>query len=511
MGHPAHARAHNHAAASAGYARRCPETTALYQAVAEHWPGFRERVESLGGLPRFVTEEFDAYLGCGILERGCLHLSCRQCGHSQLVAFSCKKRGFCPSCTARRMSDVAVHLEESVLPRVPVRHWICSLPWGVRALLGYDRKLCAEVTSAFATELSRSLQRRAKRALSLDSVRDAHTGLVVAVQRTDSALRLNVHFHVLALDGAYVRDAHSGELVFESLDTPTRAESADVAARTAERIARIFDKHSRSLDPEMTDSEPHALELDEPGLSACYDAAARGIDVTGTRAGQPTLRLVVSQDPPALTDDALDEPVANVRGVNLYAKQRVDGRDRKQLERLCRYVTRPPVAEDRLERRADGRFELAFKSVWKDGTRALVLEGQDLIARLVAAVPPPRFHLVRYFGVLSSHSSRRSEVVPTPPDDPTTHAPPAAPGDQLELPTDEALPAARKRWGWLLKHVFQADVDTCARCGGPMRWLEVATSSDATARLMADHGLGPRPPPSIEVRLGPEQLAFWFI
>jgi hypothetical protein len=50
------------------------------------------------------------------------------------------------------------------------------------------------------------------------------------------------------------------------------------------------------------------------------------------------------------------EPVATVRGVNLYAKQRVDGRDRKQLERLCRYVTRPPVAEDRLERRADGRW-----------------------------------------------------------------------------------------------------------------------------------------------------------
>ncbi len=41
--------------------------------------------------------------------------------------------------------DTAVHLEQSVLPRVPIRHWICSLPWGLRALLGYDRKLCAEV------------------------------------------------------------------------------------------------------------------------------------------------------------------------------------------------------------------------------------------------------------------------------------------------------------------------------------------------------------------------------
>jgi hypothetical protein len=62
-----------------------------------------------------------------------------------------------------------------------------------------------------------------------------------------------------------VRPQSAGELVFESLDTPTCAETADIAARTAERIALIFDKHGRSLDPEMTDSEPHALQLDEPG------------------------------------------------------------------------------------------------------------------------------------------------------------------------------------------------------------------------------------------------------
>ncbi|MBK7583371.1 MAG: transposase [Myxococcales bacterium] len=61
-------------------------------------------------------------------------------------------------------------------------------------------------------------------------------------------------------------------------------------------------------------------------------------------------------------------------------------------------ITRPPIAQDRLERRQDGRLELIFKKVWRDGTRALVLEPHDLIARLVAAVPPPRFHMLRYFG-----------------------------------------------------------------------------------------------------------------
>jgi hypothetical protein len=45
-----------------------------------------------GGFPKFVVTEFEEYLNCGILEKGCMHLECRSCGFSQLVAFSCKRR-----------------------------------------------------------------------------------------------------------------------------------------------------------------------------------------------------------------------------------------------------------------------------------------------------------------------------------------------------------------------------------------------------------------------------------
>ncbi len=156
MGHPAHALA----AVDRSRFRHRPEDTVLYQAVAAHWPAFHERAASQGGLPKFVVKEFEEYLDCGRLDRGCLRLECRECGYSELVAFSCKQRGFCPSCIGRRMAETAVHLEERVLPRVPIRHWICSLPWGLRALLGYDRKLCAEVVSGFMKEVDRSLRRR---------------------------------------------------------------------------------------------------------------------------------------------------------------------------------------------------------------------------------------------------------------------------------------------------------------------------------------------------------------
>ena len=86
-------------------------------------------------------------------------------------------------------------------------------------LLGYDRQLCADVLEAFVVELSRALRRRAKKALGLPAKTRAHTGAVSVVQRGDSALRLNVHFHVLVLDGVYVRDA-DGALVFVRADAP---------------------------------------------------------------------------------------------------------------------------------------------------------------------------------------------------------------------------------------------------------------------------------------------------
>ncbi|MBK7583062.1 MAG: transposase [Myxococcales bacterium] len=338
------------------------------------------------------------------------------------------------------------------------------------------------------------------------------------MQRTDSALRLNVHFHALVLDGVYVHADGDprAPLEFRELDAPTHADVAQVAARTAARIESILKAHGRSLDPELGEQELPELCFDEPGLAACYAAAAQGIGVSGERAGKPLLRLVVPAELPerSRAADATDAPIAEVRGINLHAAQVIDGRDRRRVERLAKYITRPPIAQDRLERRQDGRLELIFKKVWRDGTRALVLEPHDLIARLVAAVPPPRFHMLRYFGVLSSHSSRRALVVPKPPVDAACHKPPPARGDQLELlgEKDDA-PVGRKRWAWLLAHVFAADVETCPRCSGPMRWAEVATSRAAITRLIAEHedGLGSRAPPTARVPVRvPEQLGMGF-
>jgi ribosomal protein S27E len=90
-----------------GYARHRPEATLLYQLVERHYPAFREmRAEAGRPLPDYVEQEFDAYLKYGRLEEDFLRLRCEDCHAEKLVVFSCKKRGFCPSCAARRLAQL---------------------------------------------------------------------------------------------------------------------------------------------------------------------------------------------------------------------------------------------------------------------------------------------------------------------------------------------------------------------------------------------------------------------
>jgi hypothetical protein len=81
-------------------------------------------------------------------------------------------------------------------------------------------------------------------------------------------------------------------------------------------------------------------------------------------------------------------------GFNVHAGARIDGRDRPRVERVCRYLARPPIAQDRLEELPDGRFRYERKKPWRDGTRVGVFEPHDLMARLCAMVPPPWFHMI---------------------------------------------------------------------------------------------------------------------
>jgi hypothetical protein len=149
----------------------------------------------------------------------------------------------------------------------------------------------------------------------------------------------------------------------------------------------------------------------------------------------------------------------------------VEATDRDQLERLCRYVIRPPLAAGRLQILDAEQVVFSLKSVWSDGTYQIVLSPEELLEKLAALVPPPRLNLVRYHGVLAPNAADRAQIVPGPKE--AVEA--AAAGTSEGEPT----PAQRRHrlaGAVLLARVFQFDVTECPACGGRMKIVAAVTS-----------------------------------
>ena len=128
--------------------------------------------------------ELRAYLECGILSYGFVRARCEQCGESRAVAFSCKRRGFCPGCMGRRIADTAARLTDDVFPRVPVRQWVLSFPYEIRYRLAYDGQVIAAVLAVFLRTVG-SWYRRQAHAMGHP---ESRCGAVTFVQRFGSAL-----------------------------------------------------------------------------------------------------------------------------------------------------------------------------------------------------------------------------------------------------------------------------------------------------------------------------------
>ena len=123
------------------YKPRQAEESILYGVVAENLENFLARQEQRERtVPRFVEREFRSFLDCGIPAHGFLRVHCDECGRDRGLPFSCKGRGFCESCGARRMADTAAHLVDRVFPEVPVRQWVLTLPYTFNAIYFFAPK-----------------------------------------------------------------------------------------------------------------------------------------------------------------------------------------------------------------------------------------------------------------------------------------------------------------------------------------------------------------------------------
>src|SRR4030095_12618548 len=116
---------------------------------------------------------------------------------------SCKGRGGCPSCNAKRAHVTAVHLVERVLPHVPYRQWTLSFPHRVRWVLLKEAELLSDVLTLFLRAVFALQRRRARR----QGMKGGQGGAVSFLQFFGSALQVTPHFHALVPDGVFVAEA----------------------------------------------------------------------------------------------------------------------------------------------------------------------------------------------------------------------------------------------------------------------------------------------------------------
>jgi hypothetical protein len=173
-------------------------------------------------------------------------------------------------------------------------------------------------------------------------------------------------------------------------------------------------------------------------------------------------------------------------GMQLHAATTVDGRDRKQLERLCRYMLRPPFAHDAVEALQGGRVRVHFKAPWRSGAAHADMSPDKFLARLCGLVPPPGFHMTRYFGVFANRHHLRARIIPPAvvpaPEQRLTLRLAGADDDDDDAPVAAPRPS-RIGWAKLLARVFALDVTICRKCDGRMRVLDVVDDPDDIALI----------------------------
>jgi hypothetical protein len=386
------------------------------------------------------------------------------------VGLSCKGRGFCPSCTTRRMHDTAARLVDGVLPHVPVRQWVLSLPRWARWLLARDPSLVSSTLEVTLRTIFANLRKRARRA----GVRGSRAGAITFVQRFGGSLNLNVHLHCVIPDGVFVRE--KGAIRFVPLGAPPDSEVEAILRRIVVRLLPLLHARREAMETE----QPDAL------------ASAQTESLLLPAAPKESLRR--------------GRHSAFLEGFSLHAGVHLHANDREGLEKLCGYGARPPLSLKRLSALPDGRLAYRLKRLLGDGREVLALRPTELLRRLATLVPPPRHHLVRYHGVFGPNSAWRAEIVPRPPESGAAACHPAPvqppPGESPASTAAERPSSGRQTripWSELLQRVFREDVLQCP-CGG--RRVVLAFLTDATVvKAMLEHlGLPATGPPIAPAR-----------
>jgi len=301
------------------------------------------------------------------------------------------------------MVESATLLVDEVLPPRPIRQWVLTVPFPLRFLFAAYPELMSRVLGIVTRAISTHLAHQAGL-----SKREAHAGAVTLIQRFGSALNLNIHFHMLFLDGVYVQDPN-GEYDFRRTSPPSVEQLHALLHHISQRVARFLER--RGILERDEDSSYLTLDgLEEDPLQDIHSHSVTYRVAIGPQKGRKVFCL---QTVPPKPEPAADHAqVTKLNGFSLHAGVAARADQRDKIERLCRYIARPAISEQRLSLTPSGKVRYELKTPFNNGTTHVIFEPLDFIAKLGALVPKPRVNLTRFHGVFAPNSKHRARITP---------------------------------------------------------------------------------------------------
>ncbi len=414
------------------YRARDPRKTPLFRLLEAHYEPVKlyweQRFEAhYGFFCGFWDQAVAHYLDCGIWDNGFARIRCDACRHEMLVAFSCKQRGLCPSCSAKRGAELGAFLIEHVKEDVGHAQWVFTIPKMLRPLFFKMRSLRGHLARLAWHTVCELMAAAVEES-------DLRPGMVAVIQTFGDRVNPHPHVHAIVTRGGWTRDDRF---------LPVPFVDPAVAQRLFQHKVLAFLEREGLITPER-------------------------------------VALLLSW---------------RHTGFSVHNSVRIAAHDNDALEALVRYLMRPPVSLARLRLLPGGQDVLHFPKGKGDDPGAaspVRIDAMEYVAQVLAQIPEPRKHQVRYYGYYSC-AARGKRIKDQRA---TREAANAVHQAEPEAPPQTA--ALRKRWA-LLRRVYEVDPLVCPRCAGTMRVISFITQPAVIRRILEHLKQTPRrltrPPP----------------
>jgi len=466
----------------ANYQRRDPKNNPLHRLISEHYDGF---VKDHPNYPDYVYKTFEAYMSCGDLYSGFMRTKCSDCDDEEVVAFSCKKRGFCSSCGSKRASESAIHLVDNILPYTKYRQIVVTLPFPLRFWCATNKKLLNKIYKIIQKALFRNMKERALR----QGVKKPALGAITFIQNWGSALNLTPHYHVLLMESVYESIDEENPRI-RNLNKWENIDIQEVMQEIVSKVIKYLIKKGYLNDQEEILENPLIDQLfeDHSDLTTSLQSSLQNRIAFGENAGRYVTKIG--------SGFGYYEEIGNFKsllclsqnGFTLHAGRVIKTQDRKGLEDLINYMARPSVSVNRLSITETQNVRYTLKNRWHDGTSAVEFTPMDFLSRLAALVPPPRTHMVKYAGIFAPNHPIRKKIILKP------EVKKGFKPRLVEEDESERKKVKNTAWARLLARIFKIDIGTCRKCGGQMEIMSAVFDPFEVERYLKHVGIARSPP-----------------